>query len=226
VHRLASCFVEPDVGSPAGPPAGLPARGAAARPRPGPGQVPGWAPRPGPRLGSPARSPAGLPGWAPRRQVRRPGYLRHTGRSAESCCRQALTRFTVLRCAGPSHRSRRQDRHHDSLVVHPPEGCESGRIGTIGNRVTRKGPWVQIPSPPPTNCLFPNSRILLMSLVYAVALTFRRPAVRGAPRGAPRMVPPPSRRRCMVPPLSSVRTPTQQREVLREPSYCEQLLGV
>src|SRR5205814_6513191 len=29
-------------------------------------------------------------------------------RSAESCCRQALTRFTVLRCAGPDRRARRQ----------------------------------------------------------------------------------------------------------------------
>ena len=28
------------------------------------------------------------------------------------------------------------------------EECESGRIGTIGNRVTCKGPWVQIPPPP------------------------------------------------------------------------------
>jgi hypothetical protein len=34
--------------------------------------------------------------------------LRHTDRSAESCCRQALTRFTALRCAGPGHRARCQ----------------------------------------------------------------------------------------------------------------------
>ena len=41
-------------------------------------------------------------------RARRSGDLRHTGRSAESCCRQALTRFTVLRCAGPNRRARRQ----------------------------------------------------------------------------------------------------------------------
>jgi hypothetical protein len=45
---------------------------------------------------------------------------------------------------------------HDSLVDpdrHPrapvEEGCESGRIGTIGNRVWGNPPWVQIPLPPP-----------------------------------------------------------------------------
>jgi hypothetical protein len=30
----------------------------------------------------------------------------------------------------------------------PREECESGRIGTIGNRVTCKGPRVRIPPPP------------------------------------------------------------------------------
>ena len=29
-----------------------------------------------------------------------------------------------------------------------PEACESGRIGTIGNRVWGDSPWVQIPPPP------------------------------------------------------------------------------
>ena len=48
---------------------------------------------------------ARLGAWNP---ARRSGDLRHTGRSAESCCRQALTRFTVLRCAGPNRRARRQ----------------------------------------------------------------------------------------------------------------------
>ncbi len=41
------------------------------------------------------------------RPVRRSGDLRHTRHSAESCCRQALTRFTVRRCAGPDRRTRR-----------------------------------------------------------------------------------------------------------------------
>ena len=40
--------------------------------------------------------------------MRRSGDLRHTWRSAESCCRQALTRFTVPRCAGPDRRTRLQ----------------------------------------------------------------------------------------------------------------------
>jgi hypothetical protein len=30
------------------------------------------------------------------------------------------------------------------------EGCESGRIGTPGERVWSNPPWVQIPLPPPT----------------------------------------------------------------------------
>ena len=33
-----------------------------------------------------------------------------------------------------------------------PEACESGRIGTIGNRVWRKSPWVQIPPSPLQKC--------------------------------------------------------------------------
>src|SRR5487761_860085 len=32
------------------------------------------------------------------------------------------------------------------------EGCESGRIGTIGNRVRGNPPRVQIPLPPPSKC--------------------------------------------------------------------------
>jgi hypothetical protein len=48
--------------------------------------------------------------------VRRSGGLRHTRRSAESCCRQALTRFTVPRCAGPDRRTRLQaSTQHDSV---------------------------------------------------------------------------------------------------------------
>jgi hypothetical protein len=32
--------------------------------------------------------------------------------------------------------------------LHCWEECESGRIGTIGNRVLGNQPWVQIPPPP------------------------------------------------------------------------------
>ena len=37
--------------------------------------------------------------------VRRPGLLRHTDGTAESCCLPALTRFTGARCAGPGRRT-------------------------------------------------------------------------------------------------------------------------
>ena len=38
-----------------------------------------------------------------------------------------------------------------AVVLGPghPEACESGRIGTTGNRVWGNSPWVQIPPPPP-----------------------------------------------------------------------------
>lgn len=45
---------------------------------------------------------------APRRSVRWPGDLRHKQRSAEGCWLPPLTRFTVLPCAGPSHRTDRR----------------------------------------------------------------------------------------------------------------------
>ena len=32
--------------------------------------------------------------------------------------------------------------------LHSTEECESGRIGTTGNRVLGNQPWVQIPPPP------------------------------------------------------------------------------
>jgi hypothetical protein len=32
------------------------------------------------------------------------------------------------------------------------EGCESGRIGTLGKRVWGNSPWVRIPLPPPARC--------------------------------------------------------------------------
>ncbi len=51
---------------------------------------------------------------------------------------------------------RERARGHDSLVGperHPRvsfvEGCESGRIGTLGKRVWGNPPWVRIPLPPP-----------------------------------------------------------------------------
>ncbi len=43
--------------------------------------------------------------WCP---ARRSGFLRHTARSTEGCCRQALTRFAAPRCAGPDRRARHQ----------------------------------------------------------------------------------------------------------------------
>jgi hypothetical protein len=43
--------------------------------------------------------------WYP---ARRSGFLRHTARSAEGCCRQALTRFAATRCVGPDRRARYQ----------------------------------------------------------------------------------------------------------------------
>jgi hypothetical protein len=39
--------------------------------------------------------------------------------------------------------------HFDKMDAEFEEECESGRIGTIGNRVKGNLPWVQIPPPPP-----------------------------------------------------------------------------
>ena len=50
-------------------------------------------------------SPKPVGAWCP---ARRSGFLRHTARSAEGCCRQALTRFAAPRCAGPDRRARHQ----------------------------------------------------------------------------------------------------------------------
>ena len=41
----------------------------------------------------------------------------------------------------------------------PLEGCESGRIGTLGKRVWGNSPWVRIPLPPLVRCDVHNSRI-------------------------------------------------------------------
>ena len=89
----------------------------------------------------------------PRDSVRRPSWLRHKAQSTESCCLPTLTRFTVCCCAGPSRRTdRRARRPRYPAPRITREGCESGRIGTPGERVSRKGPWVQIPLPPPHLC--------------------------------------------------------------------------
>ena len=42
--------------------------------------------------------------------------------------------------------------HFERVSVGIEEECESGRIGTIGNRVKGNLPWVQIPPPPPSAC--------------------------------------------------------------------------
>ena len=39
--------------------------------------------------------------------------------------------------------------HFKKMGAEIEEECESGRIGTIGNRVKGNLPWVQIPPPPP-----------------------------------------------------------------------------
>ncbi len=39
----------------------------------------------------------------------------------------------------------------DIVAVQHLEGCESGRIGTLGKRVTFTGPWVRIPPSPLKN---------------------------------------------------------------------------
>ena len=46
-------------------------------------------------------------------------------------------------------RGRREVPRWTSDVPRRPEVCESGRIGTTGNRVWGDPPWVQIPPPPP-----------------------------------------------------------------------------
>ena len=85
------------------------------------------------------------------------------GGTVEGCYLPVLTWFTGARCTGP-------DRHLTGTVVPvggptlaarypsstPPgherrgtrEGCESGRIGTLGKRVWGNSPWVRIPLPP------------------------------------------------------------------------------
>ena len=86
----------------------------------------------------------------------RPGGLRRPGGSAESCCLPALTRFTGTRRTGPGHHTQKRATHNtiSSSVrarVTGREGCQSGRMGTLGKRVRREPPWVQIPHPPRTS---------------------------------------------------------------------------
>src|SRR5262249_52775450 len=42
----------------------------------------------------------------------------------------------------------------------PLEGCESGRIGTLGKRVWGNSPWVRIPLPPLGRCHVHNGCII------------------------------------------------------------------
>ena len=66
--------------------------------------------------------PTGLP-WRTnaRSQEWRPGDLRHTGSSAESCCLPALTRFTGACCTGPDrHTPERAMRSHATLLHRIP----------------------------------------------------------------------------------------------------------
>ena len=98
-----------------------------------------------------------------RRLRRRPGDLRHTSGTAEGCYLPVLTWFTDARCTGPDRhltrrvrsvmlrRSVRRRPSSDPASGACPtlEGCESGRIGTLGKRVWGNPPWVRIPLPPP-----------------------------------------------------------------------------
>ena len=83
---------------------------------------------------------------------RRPGDLRHTGGAAEGCYLPVLTWFAGTRCTGPdrhlvTHGSRWRQVSRPLPCCHL-EGCESGRIGTLGKRVWGNPPWVRIPLPP------------------------------------------------------------------------------
>ena len=49
-----------------------------------------------------------------RTRRRRPGDLRHTSDTAESCCLPALTRFTGCGCTGPGRHLRVRTDHHDT----------------------------------------------------------------------------------------------------------------
>jgi hypothetical protein len=118
-----------------------------------------WHPVGRRRAAAGRRVPAGCHTHGARDRRWRPGDLRHTTGPAESCCLPALTRFTGCGCTGPGRHLRSRACAHDSLcdprchdrarpVVRSSEGCESGRIGTLGKRVWGNPPWVRIPLPP------------------------------------------------------------------------------
>ncbi len=67
---------------------------------------------------------------------------------------------TWAQCESPLTHGRRGCAGHPPADTLPPpgqqesardirEGCESGRIGTLGKRVWGNPPWVRIPLPPP-----------------------------------------------------------------------------
>src|SRR5580692_1996865 len=59
------------------------------------------------------------------------------------------------------------------------EECESGRIGTIGNRVKGNLPWVQIPPPPPLRLEGSFEPDNSLGRVLALGLTVWRNKVAG-----------------------------------------------
>src|SRR5690606_8973530 len=67
----------------------------------------------------------------------------------------------VPQIAWPSHSG---DEHLQQPAF--PEGCESGRIGTLGKRVWGDSPWVRIPLPPPRQ---PGGTPMRRGLVGALA---------------------------------------------------------
>ena len=60
---------------------------------------------------------------------------------------------------GASLHARSSGRRHGVRTTDESlEGCESGRIGTLGKRVKGNLPWVRIPLPPPCRCHSPTTR--------------------------------------------------------------------